>query len=102
MRCLAVSLIALCVISVQAESWTNAAGHAVSAELVSRKGDVLTMKRENGSTFTIHYKALSKACQKTVDKKLPVVQLSHEDVVKMREEQRMKLLEEKKASRKVR
>ena len=80
------------------ELWTNAAGHSIEAELVSRKGDLLTMKRKDGSTFTIHIQALSEACRKKVDEKFPERQLTHEEVVKQRREQRLRLLHEKKQS----
>ena len=76
-----------------AESWTNTAGHAVSAELVSRKGDVLTFRQQNGSKFTMSYRALSAACQASVDKKFPLVKLNHDEVVKQRQEKRLKQLE---------
>ena len=76
-----------------AESWTNSAGHAVEAELISRKVDMLTMKRSDGTTFSIHLKALSKACQANANKKIPQEQkVTHNEIVKQRQEQRMRQL----------
>lgn len=89
--------ILLTVAGAYAESWTNAAGHSVEAVLVARKGNVLTMKRENGSTFTIHVKALSKAGQALADKKIPPKdKLSHEEVVAQRNKKRMQQLRQRK------
>ena len=78
-----------------AESWTNVAGHSIEAELVSRKGDSLTMKRENGSTFMISIKSLSKESQNAADEKLPPKPaLTHDERVLQRNEQRLKQLSE--------
>ena len=83
-----------------AESWTNAAGHSVEAELVGRKGDLLTMKRADGSSFTIRSRALSEKSRAAADKKMPPESKpTHAEVVEKRQVQRLKALEEEQSRR---
>lgn len=79
-----------------AETWTNAVGHAIEAELVSRNGDQLTLKKPDGQAFKIHYKALSKESRDAVDKQFPVKKQTHAEIVKQRTEQRLRQLESQK------
>ncbi len=93
MRWIFVSLIWFCAAWSGAESWTNAAGHAIEAELVARKGDRLTLQRPNGSTFTISLTVLSPQSRATVEKKFPSSPiLTHEEQVRQRTSQRLELL----------
>ena len=76
-----------------AESWTNTVGHGIDAELVGRKGDVLTMKKTDGSTFTIHFAALAKGSQTRVEELFPVGKPpTHDDVVQQRQKERIRQL----------
>jgi len=85
-----------------ADSWTNAASHSIEADLVGRKGNVLTMKRTDGSMFTISSKALSEASRITANRKCPTVpKLTYKEVVAQRQQQRIKMLEKRKAHRSV-
>ncbi|MDF7798356.1 hypothetical protein P4C99_02715 [Pontiellaceae bacterium B1224] len=81
--------------SVSAESWTNAAGHSVEAKMIARKGDVLTMKRADGSSFTINMNGLSKKCQSTVKARFPEPKKTHEDIVRERNQLRLEQLDKK-------
>ncbi len=81
-------------LTLHAETWTNVTGHAIQAELVARKGDVLTLKRADGSSFKISAKALSEASRLQADKKFPPEKkLSHDERVEKFRKQRLEQLE---------
>lgn len=92
MRSLIIYFSLLLTMTVYSESWTNAAGHSVEAELVARKGNVLTMKRADGSLFKINLNGLSKKCRITVKEKFPEPKKSHGEIVLERNEKRLEQL----------
>lgn len=92
MRSLIIYFSLLVTMSVYSDSWTNAAGHSVEAELVARKGRVLTMKRADGSIFKINLNGLSPKCQITVKEKFPEPKKTHGEIVHERNQTRLEQL----------
>ncbi|NQU38878.1 MAG: hypothetical protein HQ523_02900 [Lentisphaerae bacterium] len=52
--------------SSSAQPWTNAAGHAVEAEVVSLKGDLVDFERPDGSTFQLRLGSLAPDDRETI------------------------------------
>ncbi|MDF7807661.1 hypothetical protein P4E94_09455 [Pontiellaceae bacterium B12219] len=86
-------------ISVTAESWTNSAGHAVSATLVFREGNELTFQRADQSVFKMNLKALSSDCQKRVNQRMPLPPSKTKQAQQQRQARLTQLLNEQRADR---
>ena len=94
MRAFFLFLILFLASSLFAEPWINTAGHSIDAKLIGRKGDVLTLKKPNGTRFTLHRSALSAASQLRADQLFPAPrQPTHDDVVQQRQKERLRQLE---------
>lgn len=72
-------------VMVHAETWTNTAGHAMSAALVGIDGEQAEFTTADGTTFTLHLKALSEKDQVRAQKRFPLpIPLTAEEKVQQR------------------
>ena len=54
----------------RADVWTNAAGHAIEAALISADGNAATFKRGDGTRFTMALASLSPASRRQVQEEI--------------------------------